>query len=231
MLHLVKLELKKVSLRGYVYGALIAYAAIAAFLLLLYFFEGSDSSAPAFTSQFEMLTVVNTMVCATFIVYSSALLSGLVIGEFKDKTMSLLFAYPVSRKQLIFAKLSVVFAWCFVNIVLGNLLIGTVMLTVNGYVGQVGGELAAVELLRHVGFILLQGVGAAGMSLLPLIVGLPRRSVPATIVSSIFIVSIVNSNNNGFSLSSIVAIPLILAAIGIFGAYLSFRNIDKADVA
>ncbi len=230
MLHLVKLELKKGSLRGYVYGALIAYAAIAAFLLLLYFVEGSDSSAPAFGSQLEILNVVNTMVGATFVVYSSALLSRLIIGEFKDKTMALLFAYPVNRKQLIFAKLSIVFAWCFANIVIGNILVDTIMLTVNHYTGMVGGELAASDLLRHVGFVLLQGVGAAGMSLLPLLVGLPRRSVPATIVSSIFIVSIINSNNGGFSLSSIIAIPLSLAAIGIFGAYLSFRNIDKADV-
>ncbi|NGZ76463.1 ABC transporter permease [Saccharibacillus alkalitolerans] len=231
MMHLVKLELKKASLRGYVYGALIAYAAIAAFLLLLYFFEGSESSSPAFRNQLEILTVVNTMVCATFIIYASALLSKLIIGEFKDKTMSLLFAYPVSRKQLIFAKLSIVFAWCFANIVLGNLLLDALLLTVNSYAGQVGGELATSDLLRHVGFVLLQGVGAAGMSLLPLLVGLPRRSVAATIVASIFIVSIVNSNNGGFSLSSIVAIPLSLAAIGILGSYLSFRNIDRADAA
>ncbi|OWA35859.1 hypothetical protein B9G55_08185 [Saccharibacillus sp. O16] len=231
MLHLVKLELKKGSLRGYVYGALIAYAAIAAFLLLLYFFEGSDSSAPAFGSQLEILGIVNTMVGATFVVYSSALLSRLVIGEFKDKTMALLFAYPVNRKQLIFAKLSIVFAWCFANIVIGNIVIDAIMLTVNHYTGMVGGELSGSQLMQHVGFVLLQGVGAAGMSLLPLLVGLPRRSVPATIVSSIFIVSIINSNNGGFSLSSIIAIPLSLAAVGIFGAYLSFRNIDKADVA
>ncbi|MEJ8305748.1 ABC transporter permease [Saccharibacillus sacchari] len=232
MLHLVKLELKKGSLRGYVYGALIAYAAIAGLLMLMYFIKDDPSAAPAFRTQAEMLSIVNTIVCATFIVYSSALLSKLVISEFKDHTMTLLFTYPISRKQLIFAKLSIVFVWCFVAIVLGNVLLDALLLGVNHFVGDVAPTtLTTADLLRQFGYVTLQAVGAAGMSLLPLVIGLPRRSVSATIVSSIFIVSIVSSNNFGFSLSSIIAIPLSLAAIGIIGAYLSFRNIDRADVA
>ncbi len=231
MLHLVKLELKKGSLRGYVYGALIAYAAIAGLLMLMYFIKDDPSAAPAFRTQVEMLSIVNTIVCATFIVYSSALLSKLVISEFKDHTMTLLFTYPISRKQLIFAKLSIVFVWCFVAIVLGNVLLDALLLGVNHFVGDVASALTTADLLRQVGYVTLQAVGAAGMSLLPLVIGLPRRSVSATIVSSIFIVSIVSSNNFGFSLSSIIAIPLSLAAIGIIGAYLSFRNIDQIDVA
>lgn len=230
MLHLVKLELKKGGLRGYILGALIAYAAIAGLLMLMYFVK-EEPTGSTFKNQADMLSAVNTLVGATFIVYASALLSKLVISEFKDRTMTLLFAYPVSRKQLIFAKLSIVFVWCFFAILLGNVLLDALMLTVNHYVGDLASNLGATVLLHQFGYVTLQAVGAAGMSLLPLVIGLPRRSVAATIVSSIFIVAIVSSNNAGFSLSSIIAIPLSLAAIGIIGAYLSFRNIDQADVA
>jgi len=230
MLHLVKLELKKGSLRGYILGALIAYAAIAGLLMLMYFVK-DEPTGSTFKNQADMLSAVNTLVGATFIVYASALLSKLVISEFKDRTMTLLFAYPVSRKQLIFAKLSIVFVWCFVAIVLGNVLLDALMLTVNHFVGDLASDLGATNLVHQFGHVILQAIGAAGMSLLPLVIGLPRRSVAATIVSSIFIVAIVSSNNAGFSLSSIIAIPLALAAIGIIGAYLSFRNIDQIDVA
>ena len=230
MLHLVKLELKKGGLRGYILGALIAYAAIAGLLMLMYFVK-EEPTGSTFKNQADMLSAVNTLVGATFIVYSSALLSKLVISEFKDRTMTLLFAYPVSRKQLIFAKLSIVFVWCFVAIVLGNVLLDALMLTVNHFVGDLASVLGTTDLLHQFGQVILQTIGAAGMSLLPLVIGLPRRSVAATIISSIFIVSIVSSNNAGFALSSIIAIPLSLAAIGIIGAYLSFRNIDRADVA
>ncbi|WP_037286416.1 ABC transporter permease [Saccharibacillus sacchari] len=230
MLHLVKLELKKGGLRGYILGALIAYAAIAGLLMLMYFVK-DEPTGSTFKNQADMLSAVNTLVGATFIVYASALLSKLVISEFKDRTMTLLFAYPVSRKQLIFAKLSIVFVWCFVAIVLGNVLLDALMLTVNHFVGDLASDLSATNLVHQFGHVILQTIGAAGMSLLPLVIGLPRRSVAATIVSSIFIVAIVSSNNAGFSLSSIIAIPLALAAIGIIGAYLSFRNIDQIDVA
>lgn len=230
MLHLVKLELKKGGLRGYILGALIAYAAIAGLLMLMYFVK-EEPTGSTFKNQADMLSAVNTLVGATFIVYSSALLSKLVISEFKDRTMTLLFAYPVSRKQLIFAKLSIVFVWCFVAILLGNVLLDALMLTVNHFVGDLASDLGTADLLHQFGQVILQAIGAAGMSLLPLVIGMPRRSVAATIVSSIFIVAIVSSNNAGFSLSSIIAIPLSLAAIGIIGAYLSFRNIDRADVA
>lgn len=232
MLHLVKLELKKGGLRGYILGALIAYAAIAGLLMLMYFLPDDGSSgAPAFKDKGEIFSVVNTLVSATFIIYSASLLSRLIINEFKDRTMTLLFSYPVSRKQLIFAKLSVVFVWCCIAIVLGNVLLNTLMLVVNAYAGKVVGVLSAFDWLRQFGAVTLQAIGAAGMSLLSLVIGLKRRSVSATIVSSIFIVAIVCSNNFGFSLSSIIAIPLSLATIGIIGAYLSFRNIDQVDVA
>ncbi|WP_172195991.1 ABC transporter permease [Saccharibacillus qingshengii] len=230
MLHLVKLELKKGRLGGYVYGALIALAAMAGLLLLMYFVK-EEGAAPVFKDRMDMLKAVNTIASATFIIYASALLSKLIIGEFKDKTMTLLFAYPVSRKQLIFAKLSIVFVWCFVNVVLANVLLGSMMLALDHYVGQLSGSISTTQLLQYGGYVVLQAVGAAGMSLLPLLVGLPRRSIAATIVASIFIVSIVCSNNFGFTLSSIVAIPLSLTAVGIFGTYLSFRNIDRQDVA
>jgi len=230
VLHLIKLELKKGRLSGYVWGALIAYAAIAGFLLLMYFAEGSNPPDPAFLNQADMLQAIIIMVQATFIIYASALLSKLIIGEFKDKTMTLLFTYPVSRKQVIFSKLAIVFVWCFVNVIIANLLVDALMLTVDRHAGYLSGPVTSGELRRHGLNVLMQAVGAAGMSLLPLVIGLRRKSVAATVASSIFIVMIVCSNNMGFSLSSIIAVPLSLAGLGIVVTYLSFRNIDRVDV-
>lgn len=56
-----------------------------------------------------------------------------------------------------------------------------------------------------------------------------RKSVAATVASSIFIVMIVCSNNGGFSWGSILATPLSLAAAGILITYLSSRNVDRVD--
>lgn len=230
MLHLIGLEFKKGRAAGYTWGSLIAWAAIVGMISLIYFVDGNNLADPAFKDQGEMLQVIEIMVRATFIIYASALLSKLIISEYKDKTMALLFTYPISRKKLIFAKLIIVFLWCFLNIVIANLLIDALFLAIDSYTGYLPDRLTRHDLFIHEGNVLMQALGAAGMSLLPLVIGLRRKSVAATVASSIFIVMIVCSNNMGFTLSSIIAIPLSLAGLGILITYLSFRNVDQMDV-
>ena len=67
------------------------------------------------------------------------------------------------------------------------------------------------------------------MNLIPLFLGIIKESTWVIIVSSIVLVSIVCSYNNGFSLNSIMAISLSLAALGILSAYLSIKHIEKLN--
>ena len=76
----------------------------------------------------------------------------------------------------------------------------------------------------------INALASSGMGLIPLYFGMRKKSVPATIVSAILIVSIVCSNNGGYSLSNIIAIPIALSIVGVFIAYLSIRNIEHVDV-
>ncbi|WP_214627837.1 ABC transporter permease [Paenibacillus agaridevorans] len=230
MLNLIKLELRKGHLKGYAWGSLLAYGIIAGFLALIYFTEGPISEEPIFASYPDMLEMIDVLVRATFIIYGAALLSKLVISEFRDKTMGLLFAYPVSRKKLMYAKLSIVFIWTFTNVVIANVLVDTIFLIINENMGYVDDQWSNSLLYEHGLTILMQAIGAAGISLLPLLFGMRKKSVVATIVSAVLIVMLVASNNMGFTLSSIIAIPLSLSAIGVLLAFWSFRDIDKVDV-
>ncbi|MGG1634567.1 ABC transporter permease [Paenibacillus sp. NRS-1760] len=238
MLHLIKLEMKKGRMSSYVWGALIAFAVIAGFSTLFYFVERIESISEVnvsevgsvFESYANMFFMNDTLVRATFIIYASVLLAKLVISEYQNKTMSLLFTYPVSRKKLIFAKLIMVAVWAFTCIIIANALLTGYILLLNSIFGYID-EAITIQLLGSQALnVVIQAIGAAGMSLLPLVFGLWRKSVPATVVSSILVVSIVCSNTQGFTLSSIVAIPLVLAAVGVLLAYLSFRNVDLVDV-
>ncbi|MGV2644578.1 ABC transporter permease subunit, partial [Clostridium perfringens] len=59
---------------------------------------------------------------AVFIVFASVLLSRFIIEEYKNKTISLLFTYPVERKKLIMAKMLLALALTF-----GAMLISTLI--------------------------------------------------------------------------------------------------------
>lgn len=230
MIHLIKLELKKGRFTGYLWGSLLAYAGIAGIMMIYYFGVGNGLMDPVSKGYEGVLTLIDTIVRATFIVYASVLISKLIINEFKDKTISLLFTYPINRKKLILAKLSMVFFWTFVNVILANLMVDALFIAMNSGFGYVSGTLTTSLLAHHVTYVLMQAFGAAGMSLLSLILGLRMKSGAVTVASSIFIVIIVCSNNGEFSLSSIIAIPLTLAALGILITYMSFRNIERTDV-
>lgn len=230
MLQLIKLELKKGRFGSYLWGSIIAYFAIAAFVGSMYSFGASQIEEIPFTSMTELLTLIDLVVRGTFIIYASVLLTKLIINEFKDNTISLMFTYPISRRKLIFAKLAMVFGWTFANVVIANLLLDALFVSINSVFQYIPDPLTTELLLNHSLTVLMQAFGAAGMSLLPLVIGLPKKSVPMTITSSIVIVMVVCSNNSGFSLSSIIAIPLSLAVLGIFITYLSFRNIDHVDI-
>lgn len=57
-----------------------------------------------------------------------------------------------------------------------------------------------------------------------------KKSGAATIVSSIFVVTLVCQNVNGFTLYSIIAVPIGLALLGAAVAFMSIRNIERVDV-
>ncbi|WP_199870174.1 MULTISPECIES: hypothetical protein [Clostridium] len=49
-------------------------------------------------------------------------------------------------------------------------------------------------------------------------------------IIDIFQLSLVGSNSNEISLNSIIAVPITLALIGVFIAYLSIKNIEHVDI-
>lgn len=62
-----------------------------------------------------------------------------------------------------------------------------------------------------------------------------KKSTPTTITSAVIIGMLISGNvgaeSNQVSMFDFIAIPIVLCLLGIFISYLSFRKIDKIDVA
>ena len=230
MLKLIKLEFKKNKFNGSLLGILIVNVAIIAMTLLMYFNFGSLEEEVSFSNYQEAFNIIDTFVRAAFIIYASTLIAKFVIEEYRNKTMSLMFTYPIDRKKLIAAKLVIVFIWTLFTIIFSNLVITTIFVLINNHYGYINEALTTDLIINNGLQILLNAVAAAGLGLIPLFFGMLKKSIVGTIVSSVLIVSFIGSNYGDFSLSSIIAIPLSLAVVGILIAYLSIRNIDKVDL-
>lgn len=229
MIKLTQLELKKYRLGTMVLTGVIIALSIFSLMLLIGVVEQWEG-VQAFASDQEALMIIDILIRASFIIYSSVLIAKFVIEEYKNRTITVLFSYPISRKKLIAAKLSIVFCYTFVAIVLANLIVSAAFLFAAEQFGFLKGSLEPTWLRAHALTVLMQAAAAAGIGLIPLFFGMMKKSVPATIVSSLLIVAIVNSNNNGFSLSSIIAIPIALACVGILFAWLAIRKLEESDV-
>lgn len=229
MSNLMRLEMKKFKLSSSTRGAIIANFIITFMLIAILFISKAEGEL-AFQNYSEALRVIDSIIRATFIIFASTLISKLIIGEFKNKTITTLFLYPINRKKLIAAKLAIVILFTFCSIIVSNMFITAVFSFIANSFDLMPDTLTVAMIAQHTPAVLMNAIAASGICLIPLYFGMKKYSVPTTIISSILIVVVVSSDNAGFSLNDIIVIPISLALIGIGIAYFTIRNIEKLDV-
>ncbi|MBA4538140.1 ABC transporter permease [Bacillus aquiflavi] len=237
MLKLIKLELKKAKLGWYVKGAITANLFIIFLVCSIGFLEELKGNLPIPEGNFTILNydeafiIIGALVRATFIIFAAVLISKLVIEEYRNKTISILFTYPISRKKLIGTKMLIVGLLTFMTIVISHLVVLGSFIWLNSYfrfIPEIVSENTFIEQLLS---IIIFAFACAGTSLVTLYFGMRNYSVSATITSSIIVVALISSHNPAFSVASIVYVPLSLSVIGFMIVYRTIKNIEKADIA
>ena len=230
MFKLIKLEIKKYKLQRYIKTAVTANLIILAFVLFINYSSKYESEI-AMKNYPEVFTVIDTFVTVTFIIFASVLISRIVIGEYKNKTITMLFMYPIDRKKLFIAKLSIVVIFTFITVIISNLFLGISFYFFDQLAHFIPEKLTIDMIIRNSVNIIIHAFTSSFISLISLYFGMRKKSSASTIISASIIASIICSNgNSGFQLNSIVAVSLSLAAIGAVVSYMCIRNIEHIDV-
>ena len=232
MLKLIELEMRKHHFSRNLIAAGIANIVILGFLVMIGVLDrGAEDYAYSNYSVSFML--IDVCARATFIVFAGALLAKFIIQEYRNKTMNVMFTYPIKRHKIIAAKLIIIFVFTFCMIMFTNLLMGAILLTVNHYYPFIADVLTVNEAWRLLLKYSISSLSAAAMALIPLYFGMRKKSVTATLVSSIILVFIVCSGGGGPSVTvnSIIIIPITLGAIGLWIASLSLLRLETKDVS
>ncbi|MFF1990493.1 ABC transporter permease [Bacillus mycoides] len=234
MLKLMKLEWKKHKLSSYFKSVAICIIAIFAVVNLMAL--GVKDEVDGIFSDFtQQMVLINTVIRITFIIFSSVILSRLIIDEYKNKTMQLSFMYPLQRKMLMRAKLTIVFCFCFVSTIIATFIISLLVYFVSPMMGLIETPATIGEIIAIVPATFINAFMISGISLIPLFFGMRKKSTPTTITSAVIIGMLISSNfgsgNGQVSMFNFIAIPIVLCLLGIFISYLSYRKIDKIDVA
>lgn len=228
MLKLLKLEMKKFNLHWYVKGAIIANIIITAVVCSVIYIAQREGDLPISTYQ-DVYVLIGASVRATFIVFASVLIAKLVIEEYKNRTILIMFSYPVSRKKLIASKLTLIAFLTVSTMIVSNIVVAGLFFIINIYIPIVPFTLTANQLIGEVISIVPFAIASTGTSLIPLYFGMRNHSVPATIGSSLLVVAIACSYNPEISLVTFIPLQLGLAAVGVIIAYLGIRNIENVD--
>ena len=230
MWNLIRMEIKKVPLKPHIAGLLAANFIIfllSVFTSSLLTASGNISTLPGFAPvQLDTVTLAAMLVRATLIVWEAVLISVFVIEEYRNKTIGLLFTYPISRTKLITAKLILICGIMFLFHVLSNIFqYATIFLAAKcfDFVTFSFGNIMAQAVTT---------ISAILLGLLPLYVGMIKKSAIATVVSSIIIVAIAsNSQGSSAGLLSIPIAAIIFGIIGITFSAITMRKMILSDLS
>ncbi|WP_036710924.1 ABC transporter permease [Paenibacillus pinihumi] len=212
MKQFIRLELKKIRLRTYLSGALLANALIG----LLWLAGTTAAQQTDYPITYEALFIaVGQTSRIVFMIFAAVLMVPMFIGEYKSKTITLMFSYPISRRKLFAAKLVIVLGMTFTLLVATNLFFDAVFYVVNEYFYFVNKPLSHEQMVQEVWLVLGQGLAVTFMTLIPLYLGMLRRSSVTLMISAVVMALIINATNDDLILSTVLTVNIFMALAGV----------------
>lgn len=182
----IRLELKKLGLKRCITGAIIILFFMLMFLTIG-IWSGSAPGQVKDSYDAYMPRMINLLVVFSMICYSSVFTSQLVIGEYTRKTILILFSYPLDRKKIICIKIGIISIFTSVCIFIMNVVCHVYLIVINQFFHLVTGSPDAAYLTLCLKQTLFGSLMGGILSLIPFAVGMFRKSMPATFISSIVV--------------------------------------------
>lgn len=234
MLKLMKLEWEKNNVRKYMRNAVILAVVLCLFMFALAYFgiandpeTGMPDAAPGngtISAPVELFTSMS------FLVFTSVMLSSFIVSAYKNKTMNLMFSYPIKRQGILASQMLAVWVFNFTALVLTKLLIYGCVLA--GSCFMVSSFPLDFD-MTGAGFyiqLIIKSAVVITMGFIALFIGLAMKSSKATIVASFLLILLTEANIGDFTMAGNVVFPVILTVISLIFAFLSVYRVETNDL-
>ena len=232
---LIKLEWEKYEIGKYIRNAAILIVLLVIFNYAMTFLgiaNDPDTGVPDMAiSNMGVSTNVELLTDITFLIFAAAMHATFIIGAYKNKTMNLMFLYPLNRKKIMAAKMLAVCIFCFAGIVIAKLACYGV-----SNLGFMMGQKASFPMdynMLSVSFysqLLIRSAATISISLLALLIGMIAKSSKVTVISSFLLIILMQGNVGGATLKDNLAVPIVFMAISVLAAILIVQRVEKKDV-
>lgn len=234
MLKLIKLEWKKNNVKKYIISTLILAALLCLFLFGLTFFDmaldpdtGMLDAPPGYNVVSPLVEFLSNMV---YICFSGAMFASFIVSAYKNKTMNLMFSYPIKRQKILLAQMLATWSFSFIALALTKLFLYLSIQIGSKYMQPV---FLLDYNLKSTEFYLCLLVSSAVMvsiSFVSLYIGLQMRSSKATIISSVVLMFLTQGNIGDFTLAGNTVFYCLLLVVSLLFVVLSIYRVETRDL-
>ncbi len=234
MLKLIQLEWKKNHIGKYVRNAVILATALCLFIFALAFLgiandpdTGMPDAAPGNNTISAPIELFSSM---SFLVFTGVMLAAFIVSSYKNKTMALMFSYPIKRQKILASQMLAVWIFNFTALVLTKLLLYACVLAGSQFMKSafpLDFNMASPTFYIQ---LVLKSVVTVTLSFLSLFIGMAAKSSKATIVSSFLLIFLTQASIGDYTLADNAVFPLILTLASLAFAILSVANAETKDL-
>ena len=210
MLKLMKLELKRNRIKGYILAAQLITFAILGLTYMFAFMpqiDESQSEMELFMNYSGLTNLLCVMSLLCFTVLAAVMFNRFVVEEYTGKKAILLFSYPVDRSRILWAKVLTVFLFTVAAMTASGLVTFSIFFITEAIFHIVQDTLTLNIGLNAFVFIVSYSLIAASFAVISLWFGYWKKSPSATIVANVILISL-------FANLLVLGIPNAFAAIG-----------------
>lgn len=233
MLKLIKLEWKKNRIGKYVRNAIILALILCVFIFAQAFLgiatdpDGTLDAAPGkntISSPIELFTIMG------FLIFTGVMASSFIISAYKNKTMYLMFSYPIKRRKILASQMIAVWSFNFMALVITKLSVYTCVFIGAKYYESpfiIDIDLGSLPFYAE---LILKSAVTVSTAFIALFVGMIIKSSKAAIVTSFLLILLTEANVGSLSLADNIVFPVILTAISLGSAFLTICSAENKDL-
>ncbi len=233
MLKLIRLEWKKNHIGRHLCGACILAGLLAFFVFALAFLgiaNDPDGTLDAAEGMEGISAPIELFTSMSFLIFTSVMLSSFIVCAYRNKTMNLMFSYPIKRQKILASQMLAVWIFCFVALVLTKfLLYGCISVGVKGMESSFAIDFHMADPSFYLQ-LLAKSFVVVSMGFIALFVGMAMKSSKATIVTSFLLIFLTQANVGDVTFARNGMFPVILTIVSLVFAVLSVCQAETKDL-
>lgn len=235
MLKLIKLEYRKNNIKKYILSSIIMLLCLIAMILPMIYTEMtvqlSEGLKEVEYKSNEIIMAVGILSDMCYMVFTGVMISSFIVGTFNNKTMNLMFSYPISRRKILLSQILSIWIFSFIALIITKLVLYTTAITLSPIINikiPFGFNMMDMQFFIR---LVLQSVYTVTTAFICLYIGLWRKSTKVTIISSLLLFSLLQGQfGDGITLAKFVIVPIIVTIVAVFLIIASLNKIEKMDL-